>query len=190
LKRAVILHGTSATPNSNWFPWLKKQLEDRGYEVYVPQLPGADQPNAEKYTQFLLNSDWDFKDSLLIGHSSGAVEILHLLQHLPEGVKARAAVLVGAFSKRLAEEPNWQQLKNLFDEPFDFNKIKNKATKFLFVHGDNDPWCDPKQAQNLAKQVDGEYIEVHGGQHFSTALDPNYTEFPKLVEILEAQQLL
>src|SRR3981081_3530184 len=138
MKRAVILHGTDGSPESNWFPWLKKELETRGCEVWVPQLPDAHEPNARKYTDFLLNSDWDFQDNLFVGHSSGAVEILHLLQHLPKDVSAKAAILAGVFSQVLADEPDWAQLKGLFDEPFDFAKIKTKAHKFLFVHGAND----------------------------------------------------
>lgn len=190
MKRAVILHGTDGSPKENWFAWLKKELEKRDYEVWLPQLPDAHEPNAKKWTQFLVNSRRDFTDSLLIGHSAGAVEILQFLQHLPEELKVKTAVLVGVFSQVLAEEPDWKQLKGLFEEPFDFEKIKAKAKKFLVVHGDNDPWCDPRQAQYIARKIAGEYIEVPGGQHFSTTLDPSYTKFPKLIEILEAHQLL
>ena len=190
MKKAVLLHGTNATPQSNWFSWLKTQLENIGYEVWSPQLPDADQPNAKKYTDFLLGSDWDFNDNLIIGHSSGAVEILHLLQHLPTSVKAKTAVLAGAFTAVLADDPDWQQLRGLFEEPFDLELIKTKASKFIFVHGDNDPWCDPEQAELLSRELGAEYVPVNGGQHFSTGLDPSYEKFPKLIEILEARQLL
>lgn len=188
MKRAVILHGTDGSPQENWFLWLKEQLEERKYEVWLPQLPDAHEPNAKRYTDFLISSGWNFQDNLLIGHSSGAVEILHLLQHLSEGITIETAVLVSAFPHTLAEEPGWQQLKDLFEEPFDFTKIRDKAGQFLFVHGDNDPWCNPKQAENMAKALSAEFILLPQGQHFSASLDPVYTQFPELIRLLEERQ--
>jgi predicted alpha/beta hydrolase family esterase len=185
VKRAVILHGTDATPRSNWFSWLQQELEGRGYNVLLPQLPGADKPNAKVYTDFLLAQDWDWQDNLLIGHSSGAVEILHLLQHLPPPVTVKTAVLAGVFSAALAEKPGWEHLKGMFIEPLEFKVITGKAEKFLFIHGTDDPWCDPLQARHIAQEASGEYVEVPGGQHFSASLDPAYTRFPLLLTLLE-----
>ena len=34
-----ILHGTEGHPGENWFPWLKQELEQKGYNVIVPQFP-------------------------------------------------------------------------------------------------------------------------------------------------------
>src|SRR3954465_5483391 len=96
MKRAIILHGTSAQPTSNWFPWLKTKLESEGYEVWVPQLPDADAPNRDTYADFLFNSGWDFTDSIVIGHSSGAVEVLNLLMDRRMS-HIRLGVMVGAW---------------------------------------------------------------------------------------------
>ena len=189
-KRAVILHGTSSSPAQNWFPWLKSELKNRGYEVWAPELPDAHEPSAQKYTKFLLSSSWDFHDNLIIGHSSGAVEILHLLQNLSEGMMVNFAILVSVFSQKLAEEPEWAQLKSLFEEPFDFAKIKTKARKFLILHGSDDPWCDPAQAQDIAQKLGGEYVAIEGGQHFSASIDPSYAEFSKLIALLAERCLL
>lgn len=87
MKSALILHGTNNSPQDNWFLWLEKELQQLDYKTWVPQLPQADFPNIKRYNQFLFNSDWEFdEESILIGHSSGAVATLGLLQALPKNV--------------------------------------------------------------------------------------------------------
>ncbi len=183
--KAVILHGTDANHTHNWFPWLKDELGKLGYEVWVPDLPGSDKPNLRKYLKLLLSQNWDFENNVIIGHSSGAVTILGLLQSLPGGIKINTAILVGSFSKVLAEEPDWEQLRGLFKDPFDFQKIKSKAKQFIFVHGSNDPWCPIEQAKDLQLKLDGEMIVVEGGQHFSIANNPKWKKFPEILDIIE-----
>lgn len=124
MKNALILHGTNGSPEANWFDWLKAELEKLSYKVWVPQLPGADKPSVKRYNKFLLEENsWDFnEESIIIGHSSGSVEILGLLQALPEGVEVDTCYLIGSFSHVLADEPDWGQLKGLFEKPFDFKK--------------------------------------------------------------------
>ncbi|NCU30055.1 hypothetical protein EOM60_05665 [Candidatus Saccharibacteria bacterium] len=182
MKQALILHGTDATPQSNWFTWLKDELEEEGYKVWLPQLPNSTAPNARIYTSFLLaNSDFVFDDeTIIVGHSSGAVEALHLLENLPENAKVKAAFLVSAFKDDLG----WDALGGLFDEPFDFASIKTKADKFTFLHSDNDPYCPIEHAQYLSEQVGSELIIKSGQGHFNTELGEQYKVFPELLEII------
>lgn len=187
MKRAVILHGTSADHTSNWFPWLSKELENIGYQVWVPDLPHSDHPNMDCYNELLLNSGWDFNDNLVIGHSSGAVAILGLIAALPENVKVKTAILAGAFTKRLAEDPSWHMLTELFYKPFDFEKIKNKADQFIFLHSKDDPYCPIEQARELSEKLGGEFIEFDGFGHFSKSLDPKFSKFPELLEIIQTK---
>ena len=182
MKQALILHGTDATPASNWFTWLKKQLEQDDYTVWLPQLPNSDKPNTKTYNQFLLvNQDFEFNDeTIIIGHSSGAVEVLSLLQKLPDDTKIKAVFLVSAFKDDLG----WDALGGLFDEPFDFASIKTKADKFTFLHSDNDPYCPIEHAQYLSEQVGGELIIKSGQGHFNTELGEQYKAFPELLEMI------
>ena len=84
MKNALILHGTGGDSKENWFQWLKKELESKGYKVWVPDLPGADKPNIRNYNQYLLDN-WSFDDeTVMVGHSSGAVSILGLLNIFPK----------------------------------------------------------------------------------------------------------
>ena len=203
MKRAVLLHGTDGSPESNWLPWLKRQLEAMGYAVWVPLLPENSTPNRHTYNDFLFSSGRDFTDNLIIGHSSGAVSILNLLtdERCPP---IKTGVLAGAWSSldeaELTDgikaafgspEQIYERFRGLFPtEGFDFARITAHAGKLLFVHSDDDPYCPLKQAQWLAGQTGSELVVVPGGQHFSAGIDPAFKEFPQLLDILRARHLL
>lgn len=185
MKRAVILHGTDDSPEQNWQPWIKKELEAAGYEVFAPELPGNNKPNRQAYDQFLHDSGWDFTDNLLIGHSSGSTTVLNLLSSdwLPH---IKSAVLVGTFLNedltRLTDWHNDETFKNLFPpEGFDADRIKSKVDRMYFIHGDKDPLCDFNDARLFCNQVGGVFVPVSGAGHFSGPT----TELPEIISSLQ-----
>lgn len=181
MKRAVILHGTSGKPESNWFPWLKARLAAEGYEVWVPLLPGNHTPNRELYNDFLLGSDWDFQDNIVVGHSSGAVSVLNLLndERCP---KVRLGVMVSAWDHGVPDGMDAMQFAHLFPpNGFDFELIKHKSDKLEFLHSDNDPYCPLEQAQYLASRLDAPLTVIHDGEHLGSP----FTELPELWQIIE-----
>lgn len=182
MKNVLILHGTGNNSQGNWFPWLKKELERRGYKVWVPDLPDADYPNTKKYLKHIF-SNWQFdEDSIVVGHSSGAVAILGFLQNLPENVVIKKAILVSAFKDNL----DWDALNGLFEEPFNWEKIKAHVKKIVLYHSDNDPYVPLSHAQYLKEELDAELIIKKGQGHFNLEVGPQYKQFPKLLEkILE-----
>ncbi len=180
----VILHGTSSNHDSNWFPWLKSELEALGHKVWVPDLPDSDMPNIDKYNEFLISSGWDFNNNILIGHSSGAVAINGLLQELTDNVNVEAAILVGSFRGDLG----WDSLHGV-DIPFDFNKIKNKSRRFFVIHSDNDPYCPVEGAQWISEKLGAEFMELSNMQHFSYQLDKKFAKFPELLDLIKDKVL-
>jgi uncharacterized protein len=184
MKNAIILHGTGNTPEGNWFRWLEKELQKRGYEVWLPQLPDAEMPNAGKYNKLLLNNGFDFNnETILVGHSSGAVSILNLLQELSENVEIKASFLVGAFRGPL----NNAARSELFPKSFDFEKIKSRCGKFIFIHSDNDPYCPLDDAKFLTGKLDGELVVESGQGHFNLEAGPQYNKFPLLLTLIDKQ---
>lgn len=191
-KRAAILHGTDGSPTDlKWQMWLKDQLENSGYEVYFPQLPDCHTPDLETYDKFLQNSNWNFEDNLLIGHSSGATTALHLLGQnwFP---KIRATALIGTFlNEKLMENASWHeagQFDKLFVETFEPEKIKPKSDKFYFVHGDDDPYCDYDDARKLCNELGGKFLTLPGGGHI--AKSSGISELPILNDQLRHDGLL
>lgn len=190
MKTALILHGTDATPRSNWFPWLKTELEKQDYLVWVADLPGTHRPHMKRYVEMLLSTKfnlggrpkgWQYdENTLIVGHSSGAVAALGLLQALPKDRSVGLCMLIASFQNDLG----WDALSGLFEQSFDFNVIRTKAQKFIFIHSDNDPYCPLEHAQYLSRQVEGELIVLPGQGHFNIEINPQYRQFPKLLEII------
>ena len=186
-KRAVILHGTSAEPMSGWHPWLKRKLESRGFEVWITDLPGNDRPDKQKYCDYLFQSGWNFEDSVLIGHSSGAVTILNMLMD-DRCPPLRMSVLVSAWNGKLINETfdMSNSMQNLFPwEGFDFESIKSKCKEVVLIHNRNDPYCDKQDAQYLLSKLGSNLVMLDyatGGNtdHLGSPL----TELPELWDVI------
>lgn len=178
--KAVILHGTGSNHKGNWFPWLKKELEILGFEVWTPDLPNSQTPDLKAYNDFLFSSAWDFNDNLVIGHSSGAVAVMGLLQALPSNTKVNTAILAGIYRGNLGRED-----LNATNIDFDYEKIKQKARQFIFVHSDDDPVCPIDDAKWIAGQVGANVEVLHGLKHLDVDMIPRLTQFPELLGIIK-----
>lgn len=182
MRNVLILHGTNANSTDNWFPWLEDALKERGLKVWVPDLPQANKPNIRRYNDFLLPRYNFNENSILVGHSSGAVAILGILQELSENIVIEKAILVAGF----LDDLGWESLQELFLNPFQWDVIKKRAKKFIFIHSDNDPYVSIEHGKKLHKLLGGELVVLSNQKHFSLEDGPRFREFPELLEkILE-----
>jgi predicted alpha/beta hydrolase family esterase len=176
----VVFHGTYGDPDSNWFPWLKQELEQLGHEVWVPKLPTPENQSVDswcKATQEQVPFIYD-KDTVLIGHSCGALWVLESLSRKrPEPIQA--AFYVSGFLDDLGNL-EYDKLNHTFTHyPFDWSLIRKNASKAFVFHGDNDPYVPIKQAEKLAKKLGVEPIVIKNGGHLNAAA--GYTKFPELL---------
>lgn len=180
MKNVLILHGTANNSQGNWFPWLASELTKRGYRVWCPDLPLAQSPDSGRYNTFILgNKDWEFNsESIIVGHSSGGVGALKLLQALPDGILIDRCFTVGAFT----HTHGWDDIKGLFTEKFNFDAIRRHAKKFVIYHSDDDPYVPLEDAYELRDALAGELIVVKGQGHFNLEKGPEYKQFPMLLE--------
>src|ERR1700690_1832263 len=102
MKKVVFVHCWEGTPDQAWYPWLKKELEAKGFEVIVPQLPDTNSPRIAKWVPALaVAAGVVDDDTYFVGHSMGCETIVRYLEGLPEGQKVGGAVFIAGFFERL-----------------------------------------------------------------------------------------
>jgi len=181
MKNIIIIHGYGETPESYWYPYLKKELEQKGYKVTIPLLPNTNNPKLNKQVDYVLSNLKFNEGTILIGHSSGCPVILAVLEKIPTIINQ--AILVAGYTtplKTLTEDT-----KNLKDS-FDFKTIKKHCKDFVFINSDNDPWgCDDKQGKLMHEKLGGTLIINHEGHMGSDTYKQPYKEFPYILEVVK-----
>lgn len=187
MKNALILHGAGNNSHGNWFPWLKSELETKGYTVWSPDLPNSDEPNQDSWLKTIFsNKKWQFNsDSVIVGHSAGATLILRILEKLPKRVHIQTCILVAGVVELGTKPEFFQYKRDLVRNPFDWEKIKKSAREFYFIHSDNDPYeCGENQGKIMQKYLGGRLIIKRGEGHFNLEKSEKYKQFPLVLELL------
>ncbi|MDR2225163.1 MAG: alpha/beta hydrolase [Providencia sp.] len=180
-QKFVIIHGYTASPEKNWFPWLKSQLEALGAQVDVPEMPDALSPDPEKWQQRLQQLPFDIdEDSVLIGHSLGCVTALRFLQNKQQAVKGY--ILVSGFDEVQQTLP---ELRSHTLGPLDHTVLVGIADKRISIISTNDEIVSPSSSKALAETLNTQVILEENAGHF---LDrEGYTTFPTLLEAIKQQ---
>jgi len=168
MKRVVIVHCWEGYPNYCWYPQTKKELEEKGCKVDIPEMPDTALPKLSLWLPRLKEVAGKADEDLyLVGHSCGVITILRYLEQLPKNVKIGGAIFVAGFTDDLG----YKELNNFFEKPIDFKKIKKGARQFILINSDNDPYVDIKQGKLLKKKLDAKLIIKQKMGHFSGPVD-------------------
>lgn len=76
----LILHGYEGSPNDNFIPRLKSELEKTGAHVITPVLPNTMNPNVEEQISFIADNAEFNENTVLVGHSLGSVIAMKALE--------------------------------------------------------------------------------------------------------------
>ncbi len=179
MKNAIILHGTGDKNTDFWFPYVKEKLEEKGYEVWLPQLPNAEKSNIRDWLSFVLDNGKFTNETVLIGHSAGSQLILSILEKIT--VQIKQAILVSGYAESVRVTSDSEVRADL-----DWKKIKQNAQDIIFINSDNDPWeCDDKQGRIMLDKLGGTQIIRKGEGHMgSTTHKQPYKEFPLLIKLI------
>lgn len=185
-KRVFIIHGWDGYPEEGWFPWLKKELEMRGFEVFVPKMPDAEKPRIYNWVPKLTELvGMAIENTYFVGHSMGCQTIVRYLETLQENVKVGGAVFVAGFFKHLTDEDDidtQETRKHWLETPINFEKIKSHLPKSIAIFSDNDPFVPLDNQDDFRNRLGSKIIidESKKG-HFSGPND-RVIELPVVLE--------
>jgi len=170
-KKVFIIHGWDGNPEQGWYPWLKRELEARGFEVSVPAMPDTGEPEIEAWVNHLEKIvGIPDGNTFFVGHSIGCQAIMRFIEKLPENVKIGGAVFVaGWFTLQNLETVEEKEIaKPWIETPINLAKVKNQLNKRTVILSDNDPWVPLEETREIfTEQFAAEVIIEHNKGHFT-----------------------
>lgn len=185
--RVFIVHGWDGTPEEGWFPWLKLQLEHKGFEVFVPQLPDSGSPRIEPWVSTLAQTvGTPHSETFFVGHSMGCQTIARYLESLSDEVKVGGVVFVAGFFTRLTNLEDEEEVRvtaaHWLETPIDLKKVAEHLPKSVAVFSDNDPYVPLDNQETFRDVLGSEIVVVSNQGHFSGSTGT--TELPVVLDAL------
>ncbi|MBI2635923.1 serine hydrolase family protein [Candidatus Peregrinibacteria bacterium] len=180
MSTVFIFHGIYGTPQENWFPWMKGELEKSGHRVIVPAFPNFDRPILDEWMRHIEKYEKDVdSETTFVGHSLGAAFALRLIGRMHQHI----------YACYLAS-PVWEVMGNEFDPlmkgfteaPYDWNVIRKYCDRFTVLHGGDDPYIRHEKSAALAVHLGIDLVEIPRGGHLNTAA--GYRQFPLLRDLI------
>ncbi len=186
--RAFIIHGYLSHPGEAWLPWLRVELEKRGYGVALPAMPNPDRPVISEWIAFVAKLVGEPDDgTVMVGHSMGCQAVIRYLETLGSAGKsvAKTVLVAGGFPPGLtaaeadAKTGGSRVLQPWFTTQVDAAKVKKSGGQ---MHrdplSDDDPYIDISHATALLPGANlGPKIVLETGKgHYNE--DTTVTELP------------
>lgn len=180
----------------NWMGWLKKELEERGYQVTNPFIRYGYRSDYSEWKKELEKLNLDINENtILVGWSSGGAFWVRWLSETKQKVKKliliAPAKVVGNSENVL--KPLWDQhargegpeYKAKWDSFHNFKcdpTIKDQVESItIFISNDAD-WL-VESARLYTKELDADLIEIKNQGHFTNDKRPS-PEFPEILNVI------
>jgi predicted alpha/beta hydrolase family esterase len=171
-KRVYVVHGWDGYPEEGIFPWLKQELENRGFVVFNPAMPEPLKPEITTWVQWLREQvGTPDENTFLFGHSIGAQTILRYLESLPEGQRIGGAAFLAGWvnlTDAAYETPEDAVIaKPWLETPIDWYKVRSRSGGFVGIFSDDDPLVPVSDAKIFEDKLGSKTIIEHYKSHFS-----------------------
>lgn len=176
--KAILIPGNGGgSPNDHWFPYLERELPKLGVAVINKQFPDAVLARAEYWLPFIKELGAT-GDTIIIGHSSGAVAAMRFA----EKNEIFGSVLVGVCYTDLGDEN--EKKSGYYNQPWNWTAIRNHQKWIIQFASADDPFIPIEEARTIHQNLNTDYHEYTDQGHFGHSANPRL-EFPELIEALK-----
>ncbi|MCF7866897.1 alpha/beta hydrolase [Candidatus Woesearchaeota archaeon] len=172
MKRVFIIHRWEGTPLSDWYSWVKEQLENNDFKVFIPPMPDTQMPDMDKWILTLKNLVGVVdKTTFFVGHSIGCQTILRYLETLKFDEKVGGVILVAPWlslrKEALPDDESKRIAKPWIDKKLNFDKIKCCCDNFTTIFSTDDPFVGPDQSVIFEKELNPNLVILKNKGHFT-----------------------
>jgi len=177
MKKVIIVHAKSATPEDKWYPWLINKINEKRINCLCPELPNSKDPKIDEWINEINKMNPD-ENTILVGHSRGSVAILRWLEQLPFGKNVKKIILVAVSSGNSKSMNKSKNSKGFYTkEGYNFAKIKSHCRDFVVIHSKEDNVVPFSAGEENAKALNAKFKVYENKEHFN-----NPKEIPEVLE--------
>ncbi len=190
-KKVYIIHGWDGAPDSDWYPWLKNELEKKGFAVEVPAMPGSSEPKIDAWISQLKKCVGALdKNTNIIAHSIGCQAVMRFLEkETYRGKIGKVIFVAGWFKLDNLEGADVKAVaKPWLTKAIDGDNVRRKMSELTVFLSSNEPYGFVQEnAEIFKKKLRAKVIIEKNKGHFSQ--DDGITSVPEvLIEFLSSSK--
>lgn len=173
-----LIHGSFGSPFVNFFPWLRKELENKGSEVYSPDFPTGvgyqKYENWEKLLRVYLEAGLIHENTTFVAHSIAPVFVCKFL--IEHQVRVKKLLFVCGFNDYFGINEEYDTVNaSMYNS--DLEKIKEYCNEIICFYTDNDPYVKYDKEKEFSNSVATKEIMISGGGHLNAESGYESCEF-------------
>lgn len=176
----LIIHGSFASPFSNWIPYLRTELEEKDLDVYTPDFPSGvgfqTYENWSKLLKIYVDAKILTENTTIFAHSIAPVFICKFL--IENKLKVKKLVFICGFNNYLGIDEDYDAVnKSMYLD--NLEEIKKYCDDIVCYYSDNYPYVKYEVEKEFADTITNNQKVIPSGGHLNT--ESGYQEFKELL---------
>jgi hypothetical protein len=174
MKKVYLIHGWGENSEDSWFPWIRGELEKKGVDVTVFDMPNSNFPVMEQWVKHLEENVKEIdEETYLFGHSIGCQTIIRFLEKLHKYKRVGGCFFVAPWFNLINLEPEEMEIAHPWiNTKTDFSRINEHCDNFLSLFSDNDPFVPESDHKIFEEKLGSKIIIEKGARHFEKKEEP------------------